>query len=80
MSAKPIPCPRCGAKPTIEWSEYYKWTFHPIACRYRCPGVLVDDCLHPSQCGEMGPVAPTPEAAAEAWNKQMKRRMVVSCF
>lgn len=64
----PTPCPRCGAEPTIEGSEYYKWVFHQKACRYRC------------QCGELGPMAPTPEEAAEAWNKQMENRRVISCL
>lgn len=77
---KPMPCPRCGSAPTVEWSEYYKWTFHQRACRCRCTGVLVDDQLREVPCGEMGPMAPTPEEAAEAWNKQMKRRMVISCL
>ena len=64
----PIPCPRCGAEPAAEWSYYYYWTFHQTAYRCRC------------QCGELGPMAPTPEEAAEAWNKQMEKRRVVSCL
>ena len=68
LQIKPIPCPRCGAEPTIEGSEYYKWVFHQKACRCRC------------QCGELGPMAPTPEEAAEAWNKQMENRGVISCL
>lgn len=79
-SIKPIPCPRCGAEPTIEWSEYYKRVFHQQACRCRCQSVIVDDRLYQVPCGEMGPMAPTPEEATEAWNKQMKNRRVISCL
>ena len=64
----PTPRPRCGAEPAAEWSYYYYWTFHQTAYRCRC------------QCGELGPMAPTPEEAAEAWNKQMENRRAISCL
>lgn len=76
----PTPCPRCGAEPTIEWSHYYHWVFHQTAYRCRCQGVLVDDRLREVPCSELGPMAPTPEEAAEAWNKQMEMRRNGSCL
>jgi hypothetical protein len=76
MNCHATPCPRCGAEPTTEWSYYYHWTFHQTAYRCRCPGVLDDG----RKCGELGPMAPTPEEAAEAWNKQMEKRRTASCL